>query len=358
MNADRIALLYRYLHENTCKGHTVRAEEILAHYANAGYPYEIKALYRDLHKFDDMDGVAIHYDARSKGNWMEQDDFEPYELRLIVDSIQSSKFITQERARAITSKVMKLTDRHTRTTLDRKAYVAGRIRGMNESVVREADRLHTAIANNRKVSFRYFHYTPTKSRQYSKSGGRYIISPFALQWSDGNFYLHGYDSEAQKLRTFRVDRMEDIRMLPHAREGRKLLDAIDLNAYPSAAFSMFSGEECRVKLRCINRLADVIFDHFGMDTMLIPDGERHFTVTVPIEVSDPFYGWVSGFGRQMKILHPPQVVQGMQDFIKRQPGCMKRMGRCKSISPFRFLILLDAKRCAKMLRPHVNPLLL
>lgn len=129
-----------------------------------------------------------------------------------------------------------------RATLDRKAYVAGRVRSMNESVVKEADRL------------------------------------------------------------------------PAAREGRKALDAIDLNAYPSAAFSMFSGEECCVKLRCVNRLADVIFDRFGMDTMLIPDGAEHFMITVPIEVSEPFCGWVCGFGKQMKILHPPQIVRGMRDF--------------------------------------------
>lgn len=317
MNADRIALLYRYLRENICKGHTVKAEEILTHYYNMGYPYEIKALYRDLHKFDDMEGVSIHYDARTKGYWMEQDGFEPYELRLIVDSIQSSKFITQEHARAITTKAMKLTDRHTRATLNRTAYVAGRVRSMNESVVKEADRLHAAIASNRKISFRYFHYAPTKARRYSKSGGRYIVSPFALQWNDGNFYLHAYEDEMQKLRTFRIDRMEDIRVMPNAREGRKALDTMDLNTYPSAVFSMFSGEECRVKLRCVNRLADVIFDRFGMDTMLIPDGTKHFTVSVPIEVSEPFYGWVCGFGKQMKILHPPQIVQGMQDFLEK-----------------------------------------
>lgn len=316
MNADRIALLYRYLRENTCKGHTVKAEDILAHYANAGYPYEIKALYRDLHKFDEMDGVAIHYDARTKGYWMEQKGFEPYELRLIVDSIQSSKFITQERARAISAKVMNLTDCHTRATLNRKAYVAGRVRSMNESVVKEADRLHAAITGNRKVSFRYFHYEPNKTRRYSRDGGRYVVSPFALQWNDGNFYLHAYVNEAQSLRTFRIDRMEDIRMLPDAREGRQALDAADLNSYPSAVFNMFSGKECRVKLRCVNKLADVIFDRFGMDTMLIPNDEEHFTVTVPIEVSEPFYGWVCGFGRKMKILHPPQIVQGMQDFLK------------------------------------------
>lgn len=234
-----------------------------------------------------------------------------------MDSIQSSRFIPQEKANAISAKVMGLTDRHTRATLNRKSYVAGRARSSNETVVRGADNIHKAIADNYRISFRYFHYTPTKERGYVSQGGRYVVSPYALQWNDGNYYLHAYIDEKKGLHTFRIDRMEGIRVVPLPREGRDAFAALDFNTYPSAAFSMFSGEEQRVKLRCINRLADVILDRFGMDTMLIPDGRGHFTVTVPIEISDPFYGWVCGFGKQMKILYPPEVVNGMEAFLKK-----------------------------------------
>ena len=166
------------------------ADNIVEHYENEGDPYEIKAVYRDLHDLEKIEGITLHYDGRTKGWWMEREGLTPNELRLIVDSIQASKFITQERARAITGKVLKLTDRHTRASLNRQSYVAGRVRSMNDSVVDEADKLHEAIASNSKVSFRYFHYTPSKERQYSKSGERYIVSPYALQWNDGNYYLY------------------------------------------------------------------------------------------------------------------------------------------------------------------------
>lgn len=156
MKAYRIAILYRYLLENTCKGHTVNADNIVEHYENEGDPYEIKAVYRDLHDLEKIEGITLHYDGRTKGWWMEREGLTPNELRLIVDSIQASKFITQERARAITGKVLKLTDRHTRASLNRQSYVAGRVRSMNDSVVDEADKLHEAIASNSKVSFRYF----------------------------------------------------------------------------------------------------------------------------------------------------------------------------------------------------------
>lgn len=238
MKAYRIAILYRYLLENTCKGHTVNADNIVEHYENEGDPYEIKAVYRDLHDLEKIEGITLHYDGRTKGWWMEREGLTPNELRLIVDSIQASKFITQERARAITGKVLKLTDRHTRASLNRQSFVAGRIRSMNDSVVDEADKLHEAIASNSKVSFRYFHYTPSKERQYSKSGERYIVSPYALQWNDGNYYLYAYVSEKKDFRTFRVDRMEKIAVLPEKREGKEAFDKVDLNEYQSAVFNM------------------------------------------------------------------------------------------------------------------------
>ena len=262
---------------------------------------------------------------------MERTDFEPYELRLIVDSIQSSKFITQAVAKTITTKVMKLTDRYTRASLKRETYVAGRIRSMNESIVKEADRLHTAIASNSKVSFRYFHYTPDKERHYSKVEGkeRYIVSPYALQWNDGNYYLYAYVNAENGFRTFRVDRMEGIRVMPAEREGKNAFEKVNLNEYQSAVFNMFYApeKEYTVKLRCVNILADVIIDRFGKSAMLIPEDKSHFTVSVPVQVSEAFYGWVCGFGKRMKILSPPEVVQEMNDFLEKISKMYKKDGK-------------------------------
>ena len=237
---------------------------------------------------------------------------------MIVDSIQASKFITQERAKSITAKVLKQTDRYTRASLNRQAYVAGRIRSMNDSVVDETDKLHEAIASNSKVSFRYFHYTPSKERQYTKSGERYIVSPYALQWNDGNYYLYAYVSEKKDFRTFRVDRMEKIAVLPEKRKGKEAFDKVDLNEYKSAVFNMFvkPEKEYTVKLRCVNKIADAIIDRFGKDVMLIPADKTHFTVSVRIQATTPFFGWVCSFGKQMKILYPPEVVQEMDKFLR------------------------------------------
>lgn len=203
---------------------------------------------------------------------------------------------------------------------------------IKEEMVRQNTEELTAgayIASNSKVSFRYFHYTPSKERQYSKSGERYIVSPYALQWNDGNYYLYVYVSEKKDFRTFRVDRMEKIAVLPEKREGKEAFDKVDLNEYQSAVFNMFvkPEKEYTVKLRCINSLADVIIDRFGKDVMLIPDGNDHFTVSVRIQATDPFFGWVCSFGRRMKILYPPAVVQEMDEFLKKITEMYKDEGK-------------------------------
>ena len=159
---DRIAVLYNYLFHNTSKGHTVAVADILTNYRNHGYELEIKSFYRDKDVLNALDGIEIAYDHRTRGYWMKTDGFEPYELRLIVDSIQSSKFITQNVANRITAKVLSPTDRNTSAGLNRRSFVAGRIRSMNDSVVKDADNLHIAIQTNRKVRFKYFHYDREK----------------------------------------------------------------------------------------------------------------------------------------------------------------------------------------------------
>ena len=169
---DRIAVLYNYLFHNTSKGHTVAVADILTNYRNHGYELEIKSFYRDKDVLNALDGIEIAYDHKTRGYWMKTDGFEPYELRLIVDSIQSSKFITQNVANRITAKVLRLTDRNTGATLNRRSFVAGRVRSMNDSVVKDADNLHIAIQTNRKVRFKYFHYDREK-----KSGIRTTMKP-------------------------------------------------------------------------------------------------------------------------------------------------------------------------------------
>ena len=157
--------------------------------------------------------------------------------------------------------------------------------------------------------------------QFSKKGDLYVVSPFAMLWNDGNYYLYAYVSEKQSFRHFRVDRMERIERVEQKRDGKTAFHKVDLTARQTKVFNMFStGREYTVRLRCINRMADAIIDRFGKDTILMPDGENHFIVSVPVEVSEPFHAWVCSFGRRIRIVSPEPVVEEMKEFIGKIAG--------------------------------------
>ena len=295
---------------------------------NDDFFVEKKTIYRDLDILQSNFGLDLKYDERKKGYYLMNPPFEPHELRLIIDSVQASRFITQKTAKEITAKVRKLAGNATQASLNRTAYVADRIRNQEDSVMTEADRLHAAIAADRRIAFRYFHYSPNKSKpkSYSKSGEKVEVSPFALYWSNGNFYLYAYDGK--KFRFYRVDRMDSItEPLPDRREGHDLFKEKDLTRQRAKVFDMYStGKIYNVKFRCQNRIAHSVIDQFGRDIMMIPDGPDHFTFTQPVDISPPFFAWVATFGRSIKILEPAPVVDEMRKFIEKVADLYKDDG--------------------------------
>ena len=197
---------------------------------------------------------------------------------------------------------------------------------MNESVVKEADRIFEAIAADSKISFRYFHRTPSRDnpKKYTKEGGKLIVSPYATLWDSGNYYLYAYDGK--KFRTYRIDRMEGIICLAAKREGAEEYNAKDLTSRKATVFEMYRGDAYDVSFRCHNRIADAVIDKFGDSVILIPADDQHFTFTAPIEVSPPFYAWVATFGRSIKITSPAPVVEGMKDFLQKAAEMYKDKG--------------------------------
>ncbi len=313
----RLLLLKEYLEANAGKKRIVCRRELEEYLTEKGYPVEKKTLYADFAVLESEFGLQLEYDQHQKGYHLLNPPFEPYELRLLVDGVQSSKFITKEKAREITGKIKRFAGKDTLATLNRQAYVADRVRSMNDSVVKDADRIHEAIAGDYQIAFHYFHYTPDKRtpKNYSKNGNQFIVSPFALYWDKGNYYLYAYDGK--KFRYFRVDRMERIsNPLPQKREGKEAFREKNLTDKKAKVFDMFGGKEYNVRIRFRNELADAVIDQFGKDVMMIPVDAEHFTITVPLEISPTFFAWITTFGRRVKILEPDDVVQKMRKFIQ------------------------------------------
>ena len=317
---QKLKILYEmeYLLRNSDEAHPVSVAQLIAELESHGISAERKSIYDDMECLREFGLDILQSGAgKSSGYYVASRDFELPELKLLVDSVQSSKFITQKKTLSLIKKIESLASCHEAQALRRQVYVTNRIKTMNESIYYSVDEIHKGIAENRKIRFHYFEYTVQKERRFRREGAWYVISPFALNWDDENYYLVGFDSEQGIIKHFRVDKMADIQVTEEPRDGLETYDALDMGVYARKTFGMFTGDETSVQLRFENDLVGVVLDRLGRDVMLIPDGEEHFTVRTDVVVSPQFFAWVLGFGCKAKILAPESVVGRLKEHIRQ-----------------------------------------
>ena len=296
--------------------HPLSAGRMVELLAWQGIEAERKSVYADIEALREagMD-IVRSGEGRGSGYFVASRRFELAELKLLVDSVQSSKFITARKTRALIGKLEGLTSRYEARSLSRQVYVTGRVKTMNESIYYNVDEIHNGISNNRKIRFLYFEYNVAKERQYRHGGAYYVVSPFAMTWDDENYYLVAYDSEAGIIKHYRVDKMEKISTLDEERDGQEVYQALDMAVYTRKTFGMFTGEEIKVQMRFENHLVGAVLDRLGSEVFIVPDGPAHFTVRTDVVVSPQFFAWVLGFGSQAQIVGPAHVVDGMKAHI-------------------------------------------
>ena len=304
--------------ENTDDEHYITMPEIMEELGKYEVTADRKTIYADLR---DLSVLGIEVEGEPIGNRYHyrvvNRPFELPELKLLVDSVQSAKFITKKKTNELIKKIEKLAGKFEASQLQRQVFVAGRVKTMNDSIYRNVDHLHAAISENSQIQFHYFQWNVKKAAELRKGGAFYKVSPWALTCSDGNYYLVAYDEQEEKIKHFRVDKMLDIQMTEEKRLGREVFNEFDTAVYDKKMFGMFGGTEERVKLLCDNELANVILDRFGRDVNLIPKGEKQFTVNVDVAVSRQFVFWVMGLGDGAKIAAPESVVSLVQAEIER-----------------------------------------
>lgn len=304
--------------QKTDDRHYITMPEIMEALGEYGITADRKTIYADLR---DLEKLGIEVEGEQVGNryhyHVVNRKFELPELKLLVDAIQSSKFITAKKSNELIKKLETFASQYEASRLQRQVYVLDRIKNMNESIYYTVDAIHNAISENRKIRFQYYQWNVKKEMELRRGGAYYDISPWGLSWADENYYLIGYDSSADKIKHYRVDKMLHIQVSEEKREGREYFKKLDMADYAKKSFGMFGGEEQKVKLLVENHLAGVIIDRFGKDVMMIPSGEKHFTANVDVHVSRQFLGWVISLGEGVKILGPDTVVDQMQDEIGR-----------------------------------------
>lgn len=303
---QKLKLLYlmQMLLERSDENHTLTVQEMIGELAKHDIAAERKSIYGDLESLRLFGLDIVQTKGKTTGYYIASRDFELPELKLLVDSVQSSKFITHKKTLALIKKIEGLASVYDAQLLQRQVYVRNRVKSMNESVYYNVDEISNAISSDRMIRFRYFELDISKRRRYRHDGAVYEISPFALMWDDENYYMLGYDAGAAKMKHYRVDKMVGIEAAESGRLGKECFADIDMSSYSTQVFGMFTGSEQKVKLRFSNQLVGAVIDRFGKEIMLIPDGDEHFTVSVDVAVSPQFYAWLFGFGTAVEILSP------------------------------------------------------
>ena len=305
-----------YLLENTDEEHTVTVNQIITHLEAQGISAERKSIYSDIEALQVL-GVDIERvdSGNYVGYYVASRTFELPELKLLVDSVQSSKFITHKKTASLIKKIEKLASIHEAQLLNRQVFVKNRIKTMNESIYYNVDEIHNGISKNKRIQFLYFEETVSGERNYRHGGAYYLVSPFALTWDDENYYMVAYDSDARMIKHYRVDKMEKISVTDETRDGLEAYNALDMAVYAKKTFGMFTGHEVNVTMRFDNHLVGAVRDRLGRDVFIVADGPDHFTVRADVVVSPQFFAWVCGFGAQAVITGPSEVVEQMKKHV-------------------------------------------
>lgn len=315
----KLIILKDFFERNTDKEHPASMPDILDMLEKNGINAERKSIYTDIAELQELNvKVVKERKGRDTVYYCEESEkgFKLAELKLLVDSVQASKFITAKKSEELIKKLEGLTSKFNGDKLQRQVYVYNRVKGENEEIYKTVDPIHNAIAANKKIHFKYVTMTPSKKEEYKRNGQVYEISPWGLVIQDENYYLVAFDSKEQKIKHFRVDKIREIEVVNSMREGKELFENFDPALYSKKHFSMFDGEECSVKMRCENYLAGVMVDRFGRDVKMRPDGAEHFVVHADIAISKQFLGWVMSLGNGIQIISPQNVIDQMREELE------------------------------------------
>lgn len=314
----KLMYLMKIMLEKTDETHSITMPEIIDALKAYGVSAERKSLYSDIEALRQygMDIIGAQ-ENRTYYYHVGSRQFELAELKLLVDAVQSAKFITAKKSKELIGKIESLASKYEASQLQRQVIVAGRVKTMNERIYYNVDRIHTAIAENSRITFQYFQWNVDKEMELRHDGALYKVSPWALTWDDENYYLVAYDSTKGMIKHYRVDKMLHIKSTGEKREGRLVFHSFDTGAYAKKMFGMFAGQEETVRIECKNELAGVMIDRFGKDVPIIRKDDEHFTVNVKVAVSKQFLAWVIALGDGVKIMEPASVVEQMKQEIAR-----------------------------------------
>ena len=316
---QKLKLLYlaKILMRETDDQHYLTLPQIIKRLQAYGVNAERKTLYTDFDELRRYGYDIIGENAQRNYYYhIGSRDFELPELKLLVDSVQSAKFMTDKKSKSLIRKLEAMASKYEAQKLQRQVVISGRVKTMNESIYFNVDKLHEAIGCDSQIRFKYYRWNVKKEMELRKGGAWYVVSPWGLMWDDENYYLVGYDGEEKKIKHYRVDKMLQISVLDKKREGKEKFKEFNMPRYTKSLFGVFGGEEMQITLEAENDFVGVLIDRFGKDIIIRPVDEKHFRTIVNVAVSNQFLGWIMALGDGVKIVAPETAVESMKQEIK------------------------------------------
>jgi len=314
---QKLKLLYLVdiLERKTDENHPMTAAALIEELAKVEISAERKSIYDDIQQLSDFGYDIVHNKARVGGGYyMASKRFELAELKVLVDSVQASRFISAKKTRELIDKLEKLCSVHEEKQLKRQVYVLNRIKTDNESIFYNVDYIHDAIQRNKQISFQYYEWSTSKEMKLRRGGERYVVSPLGLIWDDENYYLIAYEDKAG-IRHYRVDKMKAIEVLDEGRMEESGYRDFDPATYSNKVFGMYGGEPATVTLAFPEKLTGVMLDRFGKDVLLKKDSEMNYSIRTDVVISDHFFGWLAGLGKEVRIVSPDKIRQQYKQYL-------------------------------------------
>ena len=310
----KFTYLMQIMLEKTDDEHSLTMPQIMKELEKYDVTAERKSVYADFQDMTDKFGIEIikeqigretYYHVGSRG-------FELVEVKLLIDAIQSSKFITQTKSKELIKKIKGLVSEHQAKQLQRQIFINDRVKAMNESVYYNVDDIHSAINGNKKIRFKYYKWDIRKKLVPRHNGDWFSVSPWALVWDDENYYMVAYDDLDHKIKHYRVDKMMRISVTEDMRDGKEAFGNFDMATYSKATFGMYRGAKTKVKIQFANHMCGVFIDRFGKDISFRPVDEGHSELAVDVNVSPQFFGWIFSLGKDVRVTGPADVVEQMR----------------------------------------------
>ncbi len=310
----KLSYLAKILLEQTDEEHSLTMSQIVNELETMEVTAERKSIYTDIQVLKDKLDIDVVSEKIGKETFyhVASREFEVAEVKLLIDAIQSSKFITDRKSKALIKKIKGLVSEHQGKELQRQIILSDRVKSMNESVYYNVDDLTNAINHNKKIKFKYYKWDVNKELIPRHNGEFFVVSPWALTWDDENYYLIAFDDISKTMKNYRVDKMMKLAELDEMCDGKEEFKNFDISKFSRTRFGMYNGDTRRVHIQMPNSMCGVFIDRFGKDVDLRKVDDEHVEAVVDVAISYQFFGWIFALGKDVKVTGPADIVEQMR----------------------------------------------